>query len=636
MYVGHRVSFAVAVAVVLVACALGPRPASAAEWFVAPGSNGSGSSGSPFGRIQDALKLAQPGDLVTLRPGTYRERFSTVRNGTSGAPIRLRATGERGSVLVTTPGRVATVNHRFFVIENLVFDGQYGDDDTLRVSGAGHDFILRNSEVRRSTRDLIDIGAAQNVLIEGCLLHRALNAARGRTDAHGIAAGAVRNLTVRNTEIHTFSGDGLQVDPGRSAPGWDRVTLDGVRIWLAPLASAENGFAAGTVTGENAVDTKASPAYRRARLTIRNTTAWGFRNGLIGNMAAFNLKEFIDATVDRVTVHDSEIAFRLRGSDSSDTGARVALTNAVVYRVAVAYRYENNIRNLRIWNNTVGAGVTRAFRAASSSASGLDVRNMLVLGSRPPEASQPSNVSVDASAFVNAIADDYHLAAGSAAIDRGGSLSNVTTDRGGTPRPQGAGHDVGAYEWSPDDGEIVIHAGRTAAVAGAWRVVPDSTAASGARVWHPDAGSGALAAASGAPLHFFELTTWMEAGRTYRLWLRGRADSNSPANDSVYVQFSNALSSTGSPAYRIGTSSALAVSLEDCSGCGLGGWTWQDTATGVEVLGPTVRAANTGPQTIRIQTREDGISIDQVVLSPLRYLHSSPGMHQNDRTILPE
>jgi hypothetical protein len=40
--------------------------------------------------------------------------------------------------------------------------------------------------------------------------------------------------------------------------------------------------------------------------------------------------------------------------------------------------------------------------------------------------------------------------------------------------------------------------------------------------------------------------------------------------------------------------------------------------------------------TIRIQTREDGLAIDQIVLSPSAYLSVSPGALVNDTTILPE
>jgi hypothetical protein len=37
-----------------------------------------------------------------------------------------------------------------------------------------------------------------------------------------------------------------------------------------------------------------------------------------------------------------------------------------------------------------------------------------------------------------------------------------------------------------------------------------------------------------------------------------------------------------------------------------------------------------------VTTREDGFSIDQVVLSADRYLNASPGALKNDTTILPK
>ncbi|HWP42257.1 MAG TPA: endonuclease/exonuclease/phosphatase family protein, partial [Blastocatellia bacterium] len=50
---------------------------------------------------------------------------------------------------------------------------------------------------------------------------------------------------------------------------------------------------------------------------------------------------------------------------------------------------------------------------------------------------------------------------------------------------------------------------------------------------------------------------------------------------------------------------------------------------------PLIYFQTTGTQTIRIQTREDGLSIDQIVLSPQSYLNSSPGSLKNDTRILP-
>jgi len=438
------------------ACLAAPVRASAAEWFVAPGATGTGAGRTPFGHIQDAINAALPGDTITVRAGTYAESLRTVRDGRAALPIRLRASGARGSVTVNAPGRVLSVNHAYITVEGLVFDGQYGNSDTVAVATAGSHLTLRNVEVRRSSRDLIDLAGPQGVTIEDSLVHHALNAADGRTDAHGIVAGPVHDFVIRNTEIHTFSGDGVQLDPGRSAPGWSRVTLEGDRIWLAPLPAAENGFAAGTVPGENAVDTKAAVGFPRAEMTIADVTAWGFRGGLIGNMAAFNLKEYVDVTVDRVTVFDSEIAFRLRGPTPSGGGAWVAIKNAVVHDVATAFRYEDGIGNLRIWNSTLGRAVARPFQAASSTSDGLDVRNLLILGAaRPAEAGHASNLAVGAEVFIDAAAGNYALVPGATPVDAGVLLTQVTTDRNGVPRPQGRAYDVGAYESVPSVGGMV-------------------------------------------------------------------------------------------------------------------------------------------------------------------------------------
>jgi hypothetical protein len=344
---------------------------------------------------------------------------------------------------------VLTVNHAYFTIERLVLEGQYGTDDLVRVATAGHGFTVRNSELAHTSRDAIDMNGPEDVLIEDSLIHHALNPANGLSDAHGVAAGPVRRLTIRNTEIHTFSGDGVQVDPGRSILGWSDVLVEGCRIWLEPLAEPLNGFPAGQTPGENAVDTKVNSSAPRATLTVRDTVVWGYRNGRIANLAGFNLHEKIDAVIDRVTVYDSEIGFRVRGPVGDIAGAFVRIQNAVVHDVSFGVRYENDIERLQVWNTTMGGGVGRAFYPAESGAGGLDVRNVLVLGSSlPAEASGASNRAVSAASFVDAPAHNYQLAAGSPAIDAGVTIPEVTRDRAGTTRPEGQAYDIGAYERS--------------------------------------------------------------------------------------------------------------------------------------------------------------------------------------------
>jgi hypothetical protein len=354
-------------------------------------------------------------------------------------------------------------------------------------------------------------------------------------------------------------------------------------------------------------------------------------------MAAFNIKESVDAVIDGVTVHSSEIAFRLRAP------ANVRVQNAVVHTVSYGVRYEDNIQGVRIWNSTFGGGVATVFRAASSSGSVLDVQNVAILGStRPPQAGAASNLMLTASAFVDAAGHNYHLAVTSPANDSGVPLGAVSTDRDGTTRPQGTAYDVGAYERvvaSPDPGgsaEIVLHAWRAPVIAGNWQVVTDPAAAGGARMASMNLLGSKTVGILKAAGDYFEMSFNAEAGRPYRLWIRGIAEENRPKNDAVFVQFAGSVSESGAPVYRVGTKSAAVVNLEDCVRCGLDGWGWQDNGFGQNVLGPLVYFASTGTQTVRVLAREDGFSIDQIVLSPAAYLTKAPGALKNDTTLLAE
>jgi hypothetical protein len=171
--------------------------------------------------------------------------------------------------------------------------------------------------------------------------------------------------------------------------------------------------------------------------------------------------------------------------------------------------------------------------------------------------------------------------------------------------------------------------------AGGWTTVSDLSAAAGVRLYHTDAGVPKVTAPFVNPPHYFEMSFNAEAGRPYRLWIRAKAQDDFWGNDSVWVQFSDSVNSSGGAVYRIGTTTGTEINLEDCSGCGLSGWGWQDNGWGVGVFGPQIFFQTTGTHTIRVQGREDGISIDQIVLSPGTYLNNSPGALKNDNTVLP-
>jgi endonuclease/exonuclease/phosphatase family metal-dependent hydrolase len=152
---------------------------------------------------------------------------------------------------------------------------------------------------------------------------------------------------------------------------------------------------------------------------------------------------------------------------------------------------------------------------------------------------------------------------------------------------------------------------------GRWAVTSDAAAPMNkSTLRHPDAGAAKITTPLASPANYFEVTFNATAGVGYRLWLLGKADNNSWANDSVFVQFSGSVTSSRYATWRIGTTSATEINLEECTGCGLSGYKWQDNGWGQGVKGPLVYFATTGAQRMRVQTREDGLSIDHMQLIP--------------------
>ena len=184
-------------------------------------------------------------------------------------------------------------------------------------------------------------------------------------------------------------------------------------------------------------------------------------------------------------------------------------------------------------------------------------------------------------------------------------------------------------------GDVVLYASQASVRVGNWSVVGDPTAAGGSRLTNVDSGFAKISTPLPSPGSYAELSFNAVAGLPYRLWVRGKAQDDSPYNDSVYVQFSGSVDGNGTPVNRINTASATVINLEEWLGFGLRGWGWQDNGWGLGILGGEIYFQTTGPQTIRIQPREDGIAIDQIVLSPVTFRFAAPGALWNDTVILP-
>jgi hypothetical protein len=186
---------------------------------------------------------------------------------------------------------------------------------------------------------------------------------------------------------------------------------------------------------------------------------------------------------------------------------------------------------------------------------------------------------------------------------------------------------------STDPRDIVLYA-TDGVLHGSYLRSADPTAAGARRVWDPINGV-ANPEPSPTPVDYFELTFSAPAGVAFRLWIRGAAPADDVTRDSVWAQFSDSVDATGQPAFRIGSASALPLTLEECDGCGDSGWGWHDDGNGIGVRGPVVKFATSGTHTLRIQSRELALAIDQLILSSHKWLTARPGAPKQSTNVYP-
>ena len=97
-------------------------------------------------------------------------------------------------------------------------------------------------------------------------------------------------------------------------------------------------------------------------------------------------------------------------------------------------------------------------------AAGVTLTNNIIYGNpyvnlgSAAQAIQNTNLINIDPGFVDEANQDFHLRAGSPAIDAGTVLMSVPDDFDGVPRPQGARPDMGAYE-SDASGQVTLSGG---------------------------------------------------------------------------------------------------------------------------------------------------------------------------------
>jgi hypothetical protein len=197
-------------------------------WVSPAGSDtAEGSQTRPFRTVAKALSLIRPGQAIYLLSGTYTERLKLEeRGGSASSVLTIQAAPGatpllKGGTGSTTP--VVDVRGAYWTIDGLRLDlsGDRAFAVFWRGSGAHHG-VVRNCFLKNGTEGagVYVANSAHDVLIENNEIH---HFQKSSGDSHGVCVETTsRNVVVRGNDIHHNSGDGVQClgpEGGATGPG---------------------------------------------------------------------------------------------------------------------------------------------------------------------------------------------------------------------------------------------------------------------------------------------------------------------------------------------------------------------------------------------------------------------------------
>lgn len=198
-------------------------PALAATYYVSPTGNDSaaGTVAQPWKTVNRAMTARAPGDIVYLQAGAvFTENVTIASGGAAGLPVTLRSDPLNRATIrqsLSTKSGVYIYNKGYITLENLIITG-VGRSLTSKAgveayadNGMYNGLTFRNLTVTEFYRGYQFMGYGggaaygfNGILMEGC-------EGNSNRDAGaltwGQAAGAIRNLTVRDCEFNYNLGD---------------------------------------------------------------------------------------------------------------------------------------------------------------------------------------------------------------------------------------------------------------------------------------------------------------------------------------------------------------------------------------------------------------------------------------------
>jgi hypothetical protein len=184
----------------------------ATEYFIATtGSDaGGGTSGTPFATIQKAVDLAEAGDIITVKNGTYKQTviFWKSNSGKPGNPIIIKGESRDGVIIdgeydTTMRHLFASWGASYVTLKDMTFrrGACYFNNSQVRIAGGSRGWTVKNILTKEAHWDGIVLENVDQCLVEDVITEYNF--------AGGIGGGGCRDVVVRNCISRNNN------------PGWD-------------------------------------------------------------------------------------------------------------------------------------------------------------------------------------------------------------------------------------------------------------------------------------------------------------------------------------------------------------------------------------------------------------------------------
>jgi hypothetical protein len=393
-------------ALALLGLVLLARPAWAATYWVAISGGNDGNScaaaqnrTTPRQHIANGMSCLSGGDTLVVQNGTYTEGMENIipSGPDSAHPTIVKAENRLGALI--QPG--------------------------TNLSG---------------NANLLSINGGSNITVEGFTFD-----ATGGNSLPVYNIVIVRppssNVTLQYNEIRNLAAQDYGTNGGTGVDIEDGVTQ--ARVAHNEIHHIAYGFNDNHVHGFYISSQNSVYEFNH----IHHFQAYGFQQFTTESNAAGNIYR-------GNLIHDSTTRAGLYLSSANNTQAY----NNVIYAVPaqgirLGPECGGGCDNGQVYNNTI-VGTGGACLEINGNNSNTKVRNNICWNTSGNIADtgtgtvQDHNLLGTNPLFVNEGAHDYHLAAGSPALNAGVTLGTFNTDADGVTRPQGSAWDIGAYEGS--------------------------------------------------------------------------------------------------------------------------------------------------------------------------------------------